>query len=335
MSASRLTVIPGLDPNHYQRSSLHGEACAWPEKNCYVDLFIGLVHALRLEPRAMLASTLSVDFEGDQWTFYKPQHAEMRALFGIDVQEMNCWRPLIDHAREHLAAGRLIAVESDAFWLPDTVGTDYRQQHVKTTIMLNDLDEAAQRLGYFHNAGYYQLEGEDFRRTFRLDAEPDPSNLPLFAELVRIDRVVRLAPEELARRANAMTRQYLAWAPRDNPILRFAQRFTQELPLMHERGLPYYHAWAFSTVRQLGASFELAAAHLAWLDQVEGQAQRLQTAIEAFQLISQSCKALILKLARAVNGKRQLDAQETFGPMAQAWAEGMACAQAALSDRAP
>jgi hypothetical protein len=335
MSASRLTVIPGLDPNHYQRSSLHGEACAWPEKNCYVDLFIGLVHALRLEPRAMLASTLSVDFEGDQWTFYKPQHAEMRALFGVDVQEMNCWHPLIEHAREHLAAGRLIAVESDAFWLPDTAGTDYRQQHVKTTIMLNDLDEAAQRLGYFHNAGYYQLEGEDFRRTFRLDAEPDPSYLPLFAELVRIDRVVRLTPEVLAQRAKAMTRQYLAWAPRDNPILRFAQRFTQELPVMHERGLPYYHAWAFSTVRQLGASFELAAAHLAWLDQVEGQAQRLQTAIEAFQLISQSCKALILKLARAVNSKRQLDAQETFGPMAQAWAEGMACAQAALSDRAP
>ncbi len=330
-AAARLTVIPGLDPSHYQRSPLHGAGCAWPEKNCYVDLFVGLVHALGLEPRAMLASTLSVDFEGDQWTFYKPQHAEMRALFGVDVQEMNCWRPLIDHAREHLAAGRLIAVESDAFWLPDTVGTDYRQQHVKTTIMLNDLDEAAQRLGYFHNAGYHQMEGEDFRRTFRLDAEPDPTYLPLYAELVRIDHALALAPEDLALRAKALTRQYLAWAPQDNPIQRFAQRFALELPVMHERGLPYYHAWAFGTVRQLGSAFELAAAHLAWLDEVEGQAGRLQVAVDAFQLISHSCKALILKLARAVNGKRQLDAQEVFGPMALAWADGMACARTALA----
>jgi hypothetical protein len=128
-----------------------------------------------------------------------------------------------------------------------------------------------------------------------------------------------------------LTRQYLAWAPQDNPIQRFAQRFALELPVMHERGLPYYHAWAFGTVRQLGSAFELAAAHLAWLDEVEGQAGRLQVAVDAFQLISHSCKALILKLARAVNGKRQLDAQEVFGPMALAWADGMACARTALA----
>lgn len=332
MSAQpRLTVIPHLDPSHYQRSALHGEACAWPEKNCYVDLFIGLVNALGLEPRAMLASTLSVDFEGDQWTFYKPQHAEMRALYGIDVQEMNCWRSLIEHAREHLGAGRLIAVESDAFWMPDTAGTDYRQNHVKTTLMLNDLDEANDRLGYFHNAGYYQMSGEDFRRTFRLDAEPDPTHLPLFAELVRIDKAVKRQPQALAALASPILRQYLDWAPTDNPIERFAQRFAQELPVMHERGLPYYHAWAFSTVRQLGASFELAAAHLSWLDEAEAQPGRLSAPVEHFNLISQSCKTLILKLARAVNARRTLDPQEVFGPMASAWSEGMRGVRSALA----
>lgn len=332
MSATpRLTVIPGLDPALYHRSALHGEACAWPEKNCYVDLFIGLVHALGLEPRAMLGSTLSVDFEGDQWTFYKPQHAEMRALYGVDVQEMNCWRPLIEHAREHLAAGRLIAVESDAFWMPDTAGTDYRQNHVKTTLMLNDLDEAAQRLGYFHNAGYYQMADEDFRQTFRLDLPPDPTHLPLFAELVRIDKVVHRAPSELAALARPIARQYVAWLPSDNPISRFAQRFAVELPVMHERGLPYYHAWAFSTVRQLGATFELAASHLSWLDEAEAQPERLRLAADNFNLISQSCKTLILKLARAVNARRTLDPNEVFGPMVSAWDEGMACVRAELA----
>lgn len=327
----RQTVIQGLDPAHYQRSALHGEACAWPEKNCYVDLFIGLVHALGLEPRAMLASTLSVDFEGDQWTFYKPQHAEMRSLFGIDVQEMNCWRPLIEHAREHLAAGRLIAVESDAFWMPDTAGTDYRQNHVKTTLMLNDLDEVGERLGYFHNAGYYQMSSEDFRHTFRLNAPPDPTHLPLFAELVRIDKVVRRTPPELAALARPMAQQYVGWLPSDNPLERFSHRFARELPVMHERGLGYYHAWAFSTVRQLGATFELAAAHLSWLDEAEDQANRMHTAISHFNFISQACKTLIMKLARAVHARRVLDPSEVFGPMASAWDGGMACVRAELA----
>jgi hypothetical protein len=249
---SSLNVLPGLKAQDYTRSPLHGADCAWPEKNCYVDLFIELVHSLGLEPRAMLPFTLAMDFMGDQWTFFKPQHSEMRALYGIEVQEMNCWRPLIEHAREHLAAGRLIAVEANAHWMPDTVGTDYRRQHVKTTIMLTELDEASGRLAYFHNAGFYELSGEDFRQIFRLDAAPDSTHLPLFAELVRVDGVVRRTPAELAALAKPMLRQHLAWVPATNPIERFVQRFEQELPRLHERGLPYYHAWAFSTVRQLG-----------------------------------------------------------------------------------
>jgi hypothetical protein len=32
-----------------------------------------------------------------------------------------------------------------------------------------------------------------------------------------------------------------------------------------------------------------------------------------------------------VNAKRQLDPDEVFGPMAQAWDEGMACARSALA----
>jgi hypothetical protein len=329
---TRLRVLPDLQTEPYVRSSLHGEDCAWVEKNCYVDLFIELVHALKLEPRAMLPFTLAVDFEGDQWTFFKPQHSEMRALYGIDVQEMNHWRPLIEHAQEHLAAGRLIAVEADAHWMPDTAGTDYRQNHVKTTIMLADLDLAEQRLGYFHNAGYYQLAGEDFRQIFRLDAAPDPSYLPLFAELVRIDRVVHRPAAELAEMSRGLVRTYLSYRPARNPIKRFAERFGRELPVMHDKGLPHYHAWAFSTIRQLGAAFELAAANVQWLGEVGGPAQvdALAPAVSSFQLISNANKALILKVARAVNAKRQMDPNEVFGEMAQAWDDGMACLDAVI-----
>ncbi len=195
---SRIEVLPGLSPASYQRHSLHGEAAAWVEKNCYGDLWIELLHALKLEPRAMLPFTLAVDFEDDQWTFFKPSLEELRDLYGIDVQELTVWRPLLEHAVEHLSAGKLICTEADAFWLPDTAGTDYRTKHTKTTILLANLDVGARRLGYFHNAGYFELSGEDFIQLFRLEADPDIPFLPLFAELVRVDRLVQRPPLELA-----------------------------------------------------------------------------------------------------------------------------------------
>lgn len=329
---SRYRVLPDVQAEGYVRHALHGEDCAWVEKNCYVDLFIELVHALKLEPRAMLPFTLAVDFEGDQWTFFKPQHSEMRALYGLNVQEMNVWRPLVDHAIEHLSAGRLIAAEANAFWMPDTAGTDYRSNHVKTTIVLADLDMDKQRLGYFHNAGYYELEGEDFRQILRLDAEPDPTYLPLFAELVRVDRLVHRPEAELAELSRQLVRTHLGYLPSNNPILRFAERFGRELPLMHAKGLPHYHAWAFSTVRQLGAAFELASANIAWIasQSPAASAQALAPAVENFDFISNTNKALILKIARAVNAKRVLDPQEVFGDMAQAWQRGMDCLRAEL-----
>ena len=122
-----LSAIKGLNAADYTRDVLHAESCAWVEKNCYVDIWIEVVHALGLETRAMLPFVAAIDFEGDQWTFFKPPHGELRDLYGIDVQELNVWRPLIEHAQEHLAAGKLISTESDAFWLPDTSGTDYRR----------------------------------------------------------------------------------------------------------------------------------------------------------------------------------------------------------------
>ena len=142
--------------------------------------------------------TVAVDFEGDQWTFFKPSLEELRELYGIDVQELTVWRPLIEHAVEHLRAGKLISCETNAFWLPDTAGTDYRTKHSKTTILLANLDVEARQLGYFHNAGYFELSDEDFTQLFRLEAGPDPAFLPLFAELVHLDRLVRRPQAELA-----------------------------------------------------------------------------------------------------------------------------------------
>ena len=324
-------ALAGLSAPEFKPHALHSDQRVWVEKNCYVDVWIELLSALQLEPAAAMPFTVAVDFEGDHWTFFKPPHADLRALYGIDVQELNIWRPLVEHAAEHLAAGKPIATEADAFWLPDTAGTDYRQQHVKTTIVLNDLDLAHQRLGYFHNAGYFSLEGEDFRQLFRLDGCDGAGVLPLYAELIRTDRLLRRPNEELAQMSARLLREHFALRPASNPVRRFAHRLDADLPLLHERGMAHYHLWAFSTVRQLGAAFDLASNHLQWL--APHGHPGLASAAERFDVIAQDTKALILKLARVVNAKRAFDAGPAFAPMAQAWDDGMGLLAQAVSEQ--
>jgi len=317
----RYRVLKEIDADAFRCHELHSEQQVWIEKNCYVDIWIELLAALGMEPHAMLPFTLGIDFEGDHWTFVKPPPANLRTLYGIDVQELNVWRPLIDHAAEHLRAGKLLSTEADAFWLPDTAATDYRRQHIKTTIVLNDLDLENQRLDYFHNAGYYRLEGEDFRQLFRLGFPDDPQFMPLYAELIRIDALVQRPQGELASISGGLLREVLARRPRTNPVRRFGERFAQDLPELLSGGLPHYHAWAFSTVRQLGTGFDLAAACLRWLAPHEGS--ELLPIAQRFDTIAQGSKALILKVARAVNAKRAVDAAPLIDDMALAWDSGM------------
>ena len=323
-----VSVLKGLDPASYARSVLHAESCVWVEKNCYVDIWIEVIHALGLEPRAILPFVAAIDFEGDQWTFFKPPHAELTDLYGIDVQELNVWRPLLEHALEHLAAGKLISTESDAFWLPDTSGTDYRRQHTKSTIVLNEIDLEARTLGYWHNAGYYKLEGEDFARTFGLDQPRDPAFMPLFAELIRTDRVIQRPATELAAMSCDLWRRHLGRRPSDNPVRRFQERFERDLPAIQDKGLGYYHAWAFGSTRQLGAAFELAALNLKWLT-AQGRAG-LEPATAAFEQLAASNKTFILKGARATNSRKAFDGAALFDAMADAWQNGLDSLRRAL-----
>lgn len=312
--------VLGLNAAAYERHPLHDDALAWPEKNCYFDIWIEAIHALRCEPMAMIPGVVALDFEGDQWTFFKPSHDELRELYGVEVFEMTCWRPLLEHAIEHLGAGKLISTEADAWWLPDVSGTDYRTHHVKTTIVIADLDVDARRLGYFHNAGYYTLQGEDFEGTFRLGVPHDPDHLPFFAELVRIDRVVKRPLPELVALSRELLGKHCARRPVDNPVVRFAARFRQDLPLLQDRGLAHYHAWAFATVRQLGAAAELMELYLTWLaahDRAAGA--DYAPAVAAYRTLSTGAKSFILKAARAVNNGKAFETTAIFDAWAQAW----------------
>ena len=141
-----------------------------------------------------------------------------------------------------------------------------------------------------------------------------------------MDRLKRLPRAALAAIALERLAVHAARCPTENPVLRWGARFAGELPQLQERGLPYYHAWAFATTRQLGASMELLAAHLRWLAEAHASAARTSTALtaaaDAFQRLSEGAKTFILKAARAVNSRKPLDARATFDEMATAWERG-------------
>jgi hypothetical protein len=320
MSGTRASVW-GLDAHNYQRHLLHAESSAWVEKNCYVDLWIEVLHAAKLEPLAMLPFTLASDFDGEQWTFYKPPHGDLRSLYGVDVQEMTVFKPLIEHVLFHAGQGRLVMTEADAYWLPDTRGTDYRSQHTKTTIAIDKINLDLRTLGYFHNAGYYELEGEDFIQLFRLDMPADPAFLPLFAELASFRQTNEGSALDLAERSRDLLQGWLRAAPTTNPLTRFGAHLTSELETLRAKGMAYYHAFAFATIRQCGSAFELAAAYLRWLEShlPGGYGE----AAEAFEAISTSAKSLILKGARAVNSTKPVDFSPMFSEMTQNWDRGM------------
>ena len=98
---ARVRVLPTLTAHGYPRHAVHREDALWVEKNCYVDVVIELLHALGVEPLAVLGSTVAVDFEGDNFTFYKPDHDDLRYFYGVDIQELNVWLPLLEHAVHH------------------------------------------------------------------------------------------------------------------------------------------------------------------------------------------------------------------------------------------
>jgi hypothetical protein len=320
----RCAPLAALDAASHVPHALHASERTWVEKNCYVDVWIELLGALGLEPLAMLGPVFALDFEGDQWTFYKPSHDEVRALYGIDVRELNVWRPLDAHLAEHLAAGHLVGTEADAFHLPDVAGTDYRRTHAKTTIVVAAVDAAARRLGYFHNAGYFELEGEDFDGALGLGGDATRRTLPLFAELIRLDRLERRDPDALRAIARRLLAGHLARAPRRDPVEAFAGRIGEDLQALASQGPEVFHAWAFATLRQLGSAAELGALHLRWLGDVFGPAA------DALDRVSADAKAMVLKAARAAVVRKPWDPSGALRAIGQARAEALARAGAAL-----
>lgn len=312
-----VTKLLELDAETYEAHALHRTDRIWGETNCYVDIWIEIIHALGLEPLAAGSFTLATDFETDQWTFFKFPPQILRELYGISVFEMNPWRPVVDHVSEHLDSGRLITLEVDSWYLPDTAGVSYRIEHTKTTIIPNSIDQQEKRLGYFHGPSYFELEGEDFDGVLRLGDTAQAGALPPYIETIRLDELQRLGKEDLLAASRTQLVQQVSLMPQDNPMLRFRSRVEADLEWLRTAGMDGFHRWAFGTFRQCGASAEVGATYLEWLG-LGNEDHHLQAAASSLNSIALDCKSLEFAVARLARG-RTVEIGATFESMVDSW----------------
>lgn len=321
MSIAARVSLFGHDPATYRAHSLHGEHRTYRETNCYADLLIELLHAGGFEPLAALGATVRTDFEGDQFTFFKPPPGEVELLFGVDIHEMQPYRPLPEQIAEQIEQGRTIIVELDSMWLPDTAATSYHQTHVKSSVAVEAIDLESERLWYYHGIGLHELSGTDFREVFRLDASA-PGALPPYTEIVRFDPDRRLGDAELRATALELLARHLERRPGENPIRAFGERLEQDLPELLDGTVEAYHDYAFATARMAGSAYELCAAHVDWLLGDAGAAS-----VAALQRIVDGTKALSFKLAR----RRPFDAAPIVDDLGTEWETAMSRLDASLA----
>ena len=312
--------IISLHPENYKKHSVHGEGRIWAETNCYTDLLIEQLHAFGHEPIAAFPFTLRADFEGDQWTFFKFSHSDLLDLYGIDIQELAIWRPLVLHIEELVNAGRPPIVELDSFFLPDTAGNSYKIAHVKSSVSVNEIDISGLKLGYFHNSGYYELKGQDFIDIFQLNGLVHERMLPPYVEFIKRGGEVHLPSPEILKRSLIILKKNCSLIPNDNPFIAFKERFEKDLDWLMKAETEVFHAYSFATLRQFGACFELTETYFRWLSNQDGS--DLSIIINSFKTIAETAKTYQFQLARAMARKKPLDLSP-LDIMAEHWRVGM------------
>ncbi len=313
-------LFPDLDLATYQRHAFHGPDRIWPESNCYSDLWIEILPAMGLPAEAIFGFTVTQDFEGDHFTFFKPPLEDIESLFGIVVQETAIYDDVAAHVEVQLKRGRLSLVEVDSYFLPDTRGLTYQTSHGKTSVAFNRLDRAGRRAEYFHGPGYHLLEGEDFDGVFKGYGDEVTPFLP-YTEAIKFPQKPWTAPDREA--VAAILRRHMARRPKQNPVRLFQAELGAQAQAVAARDPGFFHLFSFNTFRQMGANFELLAGHLAWLEErpdAAGAAAALR--------IAESCKAGQFQLARACARKKFDGLPAVLDGPAEAWDELMAALDA-------
>ncbi|MDH6242414.1 DUF1839 family protein [Mycobacterium sp. OTB74] len=310
-----------VGPADYRPHFSHAGDRIWPETNCYLDLWIETLHALGLDPVPAFACALSADHDALQWTFLKQQPEDLRRLYGLEVAEDVVWMPLLETIESGPSRGVLHTVEVDSWWLPDTAGTAYHADHVKTSIVPTEVDRELRRMWYIHGAGLHELSGDDFDGVFGL-SEGTEIVLPPYTEQIT-SHPGRIETGALV----SITREHLARRAEGNPVERLAAGVDKATEWLPSAGIEVFHAWAFATLRQCGATAEVAADFAACLDT---ECAGAGGAAEHFLAVSSGAKAVQFKMARVANG-RKVDVRPVLDEMADSWQTAMDVISSAAS----
>lgn len=306
MTIGALAISLDTSDRHFS----HAADRIWPETNCYLDLWIEVLHVLGHDPVPMFACALSAGHDGSQWSFVKPDPADLRSLYGVHVAEEALWRPVLDTVESGRARGLLHTVEVDSWWLPDTAGTDYRSAHVKTTIVPLRVDRNVKEMTYIHNSGLYDLAGEDFDGVFNLRPTSEWVLLPYIEQIRELPTPVDPSPVSVVR-------SHLDRRSPGNPVDGLTRSVTEAIDWLPAAGIATFHEWAFATLRQCGAGAEVAADLSDYLS-VNG-APGSEAAAPLFRDVATGAKAVQFKMARAARG-RSVDVSDTLAAMGAQWA---------------
>lgn len=322
VAATGTVSLWNLELDQHRAHTLHAPGRTYVESNCYADVLIELLHARGDEPLAMLGCIARTDWEGDQFTYAKPMGADLERLYGVDIHEMLPYRTVPEHIEEQLGGGRTVLVEIDGFYLPDTVATSYRREHLKTTVAPEAIDRGGEWMRYFHNAGYYELSGEDYRGAFRMLDHFTEDVMDPFTERVTFDAGPRLTGTDLRDEARALLVNHFARRPGHNPFAAWAESLAADLPRLLGGTAQDYHEYAFVTARMVGSAFELFADHVEWVLERDSAG-----ACAAYRRLVDGSKAISFRLAR----RRPFDPNTALEVMITAWDEGMDALGDALS----
>ena len=307
--------------------ALHSTDRIWTETNCYLDLWIEFLSRCGVDPRPALGPALRAGMDSSQWSFVKPGLDELERLYGVEVGELNVWRPLLDHVEESLAAGAPLTLETDSYWLPDTEGVGYRTAHGKTSILPIAVDRNRAWLRYLHNSGCHELTGADFTAVFGAadGTGADAVELATVGNVVPLPYVEQIRMPHGVRQADPVVGTELlrahAAAADPDAVRPLADRVLMDLEWIAEAGPEGFHLWSFGTLRSAGSTAELCADVCDWLGEHAGVAA-IGGAAEFFRACAQSAKSVQFRLARAARG-RAVDPSEGLGSMTESWAAGV------------
>jgi Domain of unknown function (DUF1839) len=305
----------------------HAGERVWSATNSHLDVWIELLHTLDLDPAPVLLPTLCADFEGDQWTQCRIVPSDLWACYGIAVDDLFVWRPLLAHFVEQLDRGNAVLVEVDAFHLPDMAGSSYQREHLKTLIAVTGYDRNLHRLRYLHGAAGGDVAGEDLDAL--ITAGIGSAQLAPFTQLVKLDRMAPRTTAERGILGVALARLHATRLPVRNPVRAFADALRSHGAWLSGGDSEQYQRWAYATLQQCGAAFELGADVCAWLAQHN---EPVGDAVAPLRLVSRSARVLHQRLVRVSQSGRMPDVSQTMEDMASAWDVAMAVIRPRYAD---